>query len=74
MLQIIPRYKIFPTKNVTNGDRLGYTKIFATENFAKILRLNGQIVFPAKILPRKKSGGGEVPYRFQSYSCNNILR
>ena len=54
MLQIIPRYKIFPTKNVTNGDRLGYTKIFPTENFAKILRLNGQIVFPAKILPRKK--------------------
>ena len=33
----------------------------------------GKQFFQQKYYQEKKSGG-EVPYRFQSYSCNNILR
>ena len=44
MLQIIPRYKIFPRKNVANGDR---PKYFLQKMLQKYEH-NGQIVLPAE--------------------------
>ena len=46
MSQIIPRYKIFPRKNVANGDR---PKYFLQKMLQKYEHLcKGQIVLPAE--------------------------